>query len=342
MRLMGRRTQAVENAAFGLAGHGAERPQPRPAPGWMTWAPSAAIAWALAYGSVRIWWAIGEAPSPPPLGSDLIAFTGWAAVGLCAAAAGITFALKRAPWLWRLFVVAWGVSATLLAASAVLLLDVVGGLFPGLGVEFHPVAFLSRAAGLSGAVLVAANAVAYRRRWRSPCLFCGRAEGRARPAQPPRWAWWAAYAAVAGCVVRLLAQVAVGFGSMLAESGGSALGFEAGFVLAGTLLPLALVHRWGRVVPRWVPLLAGRRVPRWLLLGPAFAVAGGMTAYFGFSLVKLAIETVSGTWDEGDGSLSLAFFWVAVPAYLIWGLGLGAAALGYFQVTRRRCRACGR
>jgi hypothetical protein len=51
--------------------------------------------------------------------------------------------------------------------------------------------------------------------------------------------------------------------------------FEAGFVLAGTLLPLALVHSWGRVLPRWVPLLAGRRVPRWLLLGPAFGIAAG-------------------------------------------------------------------
>jgi hypothetical protein len=31
-----------------------------------------------------------------------------------------------------------------------------------------------------------------------------------------------------------------------------------------------------------------------------------------------------------------------VPAYLAWGLGLGAAALGYYQVARPQCRACGR
>jgi hypothetical protein len=333
---------AAGRPALKHANHTTERPQPPATPRWMAWAPQAAIAWALAYGSVRVWWAVGDAPSFPPLGTDLIAFTGWRAVGLCAAAAGVTLALRTAPWRWPLLVAAWGVSAALLAASALLLLDVVGGLLPGLGIPFHPVAFVSRAASLAGGLLVGAAAVAYRRRWRSACLFCGRTGTRVRPAQPPRWAWWAAYAAVAGCLIRVLAQLAVGFGSSLLQGGGSLLVFEAGFVLAGTVLPLALVHRWGRVLPRWVPLLAGRRVPRWLLLGPAFGIAGGLTVYFGVGTVQLAAETLSGTWDRGAGSLPLAFFWVAMPAYLVWGLGLGAAALGYYQVTRPSCRVCGR
>ena len=53
----------------------------------------------------------------------------------------------------------------------------------------------------------------------------------------------------------------MGFGSGLLRAGGSVLLFEAGFLLAGTVLPLALVYRWERVFPRWVPLLAGRGVP---------------------------------------------------------------------------------
>jgi hypothetical protein len=161
------------------------------------------------------WWAIGGAPSS--VGGDLIAFTGWRAIGLCAAAAGVALALRTAPRRWPLLVAAWGVSAALLAASALLLLDVIGGLLPGLGVAFHPIAFISRAASLGGAVLIGAAAVAYRRRWRSSCLFCGRTGTPARPAQPPRWARWAAYAAVAGCLIRLLAQLAVGFGSSLLQ-----------------------------------------------------------------------------------------------------------------------------
>jgi hypothetical protein len=49
-----------------------------------------------------------------------------------------------------------------------------------------------------------------------------------------------------------------------------------------------------------------------------------MTAYFGVSLVRLAVQTLTGTWEQGAGSYPLWFFWVAVPAP---GLGFGAAAL---------------
>jgi hypothetical protein len=324
------------------AGRTVDRHLPPAAPRWIRWAAPAAISWALVYGSVRVWWAVAGAPSFGRLNTDLILFTGWSAVGLCAAAAGVALALLIAPWRWPLLVAAWAVSATLLVASALLLLNVVGGLLPGLGVLFHPVAFLSQVACLGEGVLVGTAAVAYRRRWRSDCLFCGSTSLRVRPAQPPWWAWGAAYVAVAGCLVRLGAQLAVGFESSLLQLSASLLVFEAGFVLAGTVLPLALVHSWGRVVPGWVPLLAGRPVPRWLLLGPALGIAGALTAYFGVTLVSLAAATLNGTWVQVAGSLPLAFFWVAVPAYLAWGVGLGAAAFAYYQVTRPRCRVCGR
>jgi hypothetical protein len=91
-----------------------------------------------------------------------------------------------------------------------------------------------------------------------------------------------------------------------------------------------------------MPPLAGQRVPRWLLDVPAFAIAGGMAAYLGIATEKLAAETLIGTWDRGVHSPPLAFFWVAVPAYLVWGLGLGADALGHYRVTRSPCRLCGR
>jgi hypothetical protein len=308
----------------------------------MAWAPWAAVLWALAYGAVRVWWAVAGPPSFGRLNTDLIVFSGWGAVGLCAAAAAVAFALVTAPWRWPLLVAAWVVSATLLAASALLLLDVVGGLLPGLGVSFHPVAFVSQVACLVEGILVGTAAVAYRRRWRSDCLFCGHTGIWVRPMQPPWWALCGAYTAVAGCVVRLGAQLAVGFESSLLQLSASILVFEAAFVLAGTGLPLALVYPWGRVVPQWVPLLASRTVPRWLLLGPAFAIAGGMTAYFGMTLLMLAAATLNGTWVQMTGSLPLGFFWVAVPAYFVWGLGLAAAAVGYYQVTRPLCRACGR
>jgi len=312
-----------------------------PAPQWMAWTPQAAVLWALVYGAVRVWWAVNGAPPFGRLGTDLIVFTGWPAIGLCAAAAAVALALRSAPWMWPLLAAGWGVCAALSASCAPLLLDVVGGLFRGSGVQFVPAAFMSRAACFIGAILVGAAAVAYRRRWRSACLFCGQTGVRARTAQPPRWAWWAAYSALGGWAVRLGAQTAVGFGSLL-RARGAFWAFEACFVLAGTALPLALVHSWGRVFPRWAPLLGGRKAPRWLLLGPAFAIGGALTVYFSVSIVAFAVATLTGTWERSATPLPLAFFWVAMPAYLVWGLGLGAAAIAYYRVTRPTCRVCGR
>jgi hypothetical protein len=310
------------------------------APGWRRRAPSAAVAWALGYGSLRAVWAVTGAPSPPPADTDLVGFTGWWAVALCAAAALVVMALGRSGWSLPLAVAAWGVALALAAASALLLLDVVGLLLPGIGVGVSPGALASRTICLAGAVLVGVNALSYQRHWRGACLACGSTADTVRPVHPPRWARVAAWAAVAGWLVRVVAQVGVGFGE-LAGAVGTLLLFEAGFMLAGTVLPLALVHRWGRVFPRWTPWLAGRRVPRWLVLAPALGLGAGMSAYFGFTLVTVVVDTLTGT-DPGDGSLPLWFFWVAVPGYLVWGLGLGAAALAYRQLTRPVCDVCGR
>jgi len=344
---MAKSTETVAEQPANSTTHPVEWPHPPAAPGWMVWTPLAAVVWAIAYGSVRVWWAIHGAPSFGQLKFDLIFFSGWNAVGLCAAAAVVALALRMTRWRWPLLIAGWSVCAALLVACPLLLLDVVNGLLPGLGAPFHAVAFASRAACLVEGILVGAAAEAYRRRWRSACFFCGRTKVREQLEKPPRWAWWAAYAAVAGCLVRLGAQAAVGFGMLRQLAGGTrlmieGLVFEAGFLLAGTLLPLALVYSWGRVVPQWVPLLAGRRIPRWLLLGPGFLIGSLMTVYFGITIVKVAADTISGAWRQTLAPFPLAFFWVAVPGYLVWGLGLEVAALAYYRVTRPACRVCGR
>ena len=158
-------------------------------PGWWRWVSQAAVVWALGYGSLRIYWALGDAPSPPPIGSDLIVFTGWWSVALCGAAAVVVFGLRRARWSRPLAVAAWCVAAALVAASALSLLDMVGILLPGIGVTVHLVAFLSRAACLVGGVLVGATALSYQRHWRDACLACGRTGEAVRPARAtgPPW-----------------------------------------------------------------------------------------------------------------------------------------------------------
>jgi hypothetical protein len=110
---------------------------------------------AFADRSLRVHWAVAGAPSFPLLGADLIGLTGLRVVALCAAAATVALALRTAGWRWPLLALGWGVSTALVAACALLLLDVVGRLLPGLWLPFHPVAFVSRAGCLAGGLLVA-------------------------------------------------------------------------------------------------------------------------------------------------------------------------------------------
>ncbi|WP_344313904.1 hypothetical protein [Fodinicola feengrottensis] len=303
------------------------------------------LLWAVAYGLLRASQAIHGEPYVAPLGTDLVV-GGWLPTVLCAVAAILAPMLRtpRGPKPLRVaaVAVAWTVTTALAAEAALFLLDLVSVVLPGIGLTVEPAALATRLACEAGAVLLAGTTLVYQRQQRSACLTCGRTD-RPRPPWMLKVATFAGYAAIAGCLLRLVAQYAVGTnGIPLAVVGMTpqALGFEAGFLLAGVVLPLALVRPWGRRFPRWVTGLAGRRVPRWLLLGPAFVISLGMTAYFGVTFAELAFQSAAGTFDAGP--FGLAFFWVAVPAYLLWGIGLGLAALGFWSRTRPICRQCDR
>ena len=221
----------------------------------------AALGWAAAYGGVRLAWTVGEAPEFGPFGSDLLGFTGWRSVALCGTAGVVAVALDRAAtWRPALAGFAWAVVGALVASAAILLPELVGILLLAVGPHFDPVAFASRLGCVAGAVLLGLVAARYQRRTRGDCPHCCRtiSPGLRRPA-PASWARWAAYAAVTGLVARFAAQAVVGFDGLTQDA--SVIGLEIGLLLAGVLLPLALVHHWGEVWPRWVPLLAGRTSP---------------------------------------------------------------------------------
>ncbi|WP_410812150.1 hypothetical protein [Micromonospora sp. 067-2] len=294
----------------------------------------AVLGWAVAYGGVRLAWTVGEAPEFRPYGSDLLGFTGWRSVALCVTAGVVAVALDRAA-TWRpvLAGVAWTVAGATVAAAAILLPELVGFLLFAVGPYLDPVAFASRLGCVSGAVLLGLATARYQRRTRGDCPDCCRT-GRPGPRRsaPARWARWTAYAAVAGLAVRFAAQVAVGPDGLTRDA--SVIGLEIGLLLAGVLLPLALVHRWGEIWPGWVPLLAGRTIPRLLLLVPGFGLGAGIVAYFGVGLVQLASGSIS--------QFSDTFLWVALSAYCVLGLGLLSASSDYHLRTRGACRTCAR
>jgi hypothetical protein len=232
-------------------------------------------------------------------------------------------------------VAGWVVVGSLVVSSAILLLDLVGGILMTLGIPVDGGAAASRMAAFTLAALLAISTRAHQRAARGACRRCGRGPGHEPRLATPRWAYWGAYLAVAGCLVRLAAQYSLFLGEIPYDAGPALIVFEIGFLLAGILLPLALVHRFGRVWPFWVLGLSGRRVPRWLVLGPGLVLSVGLVAYFGAGLGQHAVETVTGRAGDDD-----AFLWVAMTAYWLWGLGMGAAAISYRQVTRPRCPQC--
>ena len=254
----------------------------------------AVLLWAAAYGGVRIWFATGHAPDWKLPGGDLL-IPDWVAVAGCLVSALAVVAVRS-----RLL---WVLAAGWVAAAGFILLDVVAAVLPGLGIPFDPVGMLSRLGAITGAVLLGLLARTHQQRRSSP------------------WPAWisttAASLAVAGCLTRLAAQAAVGFDRTPYGGNLSLIVFEGGFVLVGTVLPFLLAHPIGRLFPRWMLLL------------PGFGIGAGMTAYFGVGLIQMVVATLQGDPIFADINLPGSFFWVAVPAYVVWGAGLTIAARGY-------------
>ncbi|MER7251729.1 hypothetical protein [Kribbella sp. NPDC000426] len=260
----------------------------------------AVVAWAVAYGGLRVWFATGHAPTWKLPGNDLL-IPHWVAVAGCVVTALVAVTIRPG----RLF---WVLAAGWVAAAAFILLDVVAAVLPGLGIPFDPLGMLCRLGAILGAALLALTA---------------RAHQTSRKPLPPWIATTGACLATTGCLTRLAAQAAVGFGTTPYGGNLSLVLFEGGFLLVGTLLPFLLVH----------PL--GRRFPRWMLLTPGYALGVGMTAYFGVGLLQMIVNVVQGRPAYDDVGLPEAFFWVAVPAYVVWGVGLTLAARGYQFATAK-------
>jgi hypothetical protein len=153
---------------------------------------------------------------------------------------------------------------------------------------------------------------------------------------------WAAYAA---CALALLYAVpsfywALGgtagldtVGGAIEELGrsrdpaGVALGIGAGVLkVAGALLALALVHPWGRAMPRR------------LLLGSAWAASAVLIVYGGL-LVVVGALVLTGLVSPSGPVDRTALRWHVLLWdlwFLVWGLLLGVAAWHYGRESGRR------
>ena len=101
--------------------------------------------------------------------------------------------------------------------------------------------------------------------------------------------------------------------------------------MAGGVLALALVRPWGRVVPR-----------RWLLISSAGASA--VLVVYGGLNVAVGALVLSGTLHPSGSVNRTALRWhvgVWDLWFLLWGILLALATVGYWRRTARRARRDG-
>jgi hypothetical protein len=198
---------------------------------------------------------------------------------------------------------------------------------------------LATGSGAAAGVLCVITAASQRRSAARACDACGRIHGRSpesRADQAPRWAFVGAYLAVAGFAARIsvwLADTIAGRWQASVETSDvswpAMITFVALMSVAGTVLPLALVHRWGRIWPAWTGPLRGRHVPRWLVLGTGLFMGASLTAYFGIAGMI--------AWILGEFGGSFVPLMLEMGGYTIWGVGLLVSATSYFALTRPPC-----
>jgi hypothetical protein len=200
---------------------------------------------------------------------------------------------------------------------------------------------------MAGGFLWAGTALAYGRRTRDACGNCGRTDaggGWTTPSAAARWGRWAVYVAVVVPLPYVATRWAWALGIPLGISErflreGQEIGmWWAGAALstvdlAGVILTLGLVLRWGEVFPRWMVGLSGRRVPPAMAIIPASLVTVMVTS--------AGLQVVRGFLADGfpaDG-------WATIAPGLVWpvwGAALGAATLAYYYRRRGGCGVCGR
>lgn len=159
-------------------------------------------------------------------------------------------------------------------------------------------------------------------------------------AAPPRWAVRAAHLTTLVVVPSGLWRIVLvlgypagytdeGFGSF--ETFGSKVWMLTLSVLCELVafLTIGLVRPWGEVVPRWIPLIGGRRVRPMAAVGPAFLGAAVLTVIW---------ANVPWWWTYPHENMTPTGHLVVGILYqplVLWGPLTAAVAVSY----HRRCRA---
>ena len=97
------------------------------------------------------------------------------------------------------------------------------------------------------------------------------------------------------------------------------------------LLTLGLVQPWGEVVPRWIPLIGGRRVHPMAAFVPAMTGAAVLVVLWAW--VSWGVATTE-FYDHFDADVQRVLVTACYLPLLAWGPALAAVAIAYLR--RRR------
>ncbi|WP_067169831.1 hypothetical protein [Microtetraspora niveoalba] len=295
------------------------------------------------------------------------------------AAPGVTARHPHRPWVvaggWAAAALLIGYAATGVAFDILLLIMKGISLLTGdqadlgLNLELDWLASGSRIASLVAGTAVAFATVRHRRRSLGACARCGRpGTGNAQGGQGGQggetgelgqspstkgWSGWDAlggYTRHAGYACALLAGA---YGVLKAQWGlGGTFGLDdphtfgddvhlwtpglgdtAVLGLIGVALGIGFARTWTpRFIPRWMPLTAA-------FVGSVMSISTG--------LIGTGMAVASGLGllappNRGDlGGISAWVFQAIYPVFLLWGLTMAVAAIGYHYRTRGRCATCG-
>ncbi|MEU3822356.1 hypothetical protein AB0E74_22435 [Streptomyces sp. NPDC030392] len=149
------------------------------------------------------------------------------------------------------------------------------------------------------------------------------------PAPPPaRWAVWAAWAAPLGVLPSAVWRVAVGVGNGHTAVESAYMVGLSGLTVALAYLTVGLVSGWGRVLPRWLPVVGGRPVHGRAVL--RVARTGGALLVL-ITLYGVA-NGVFGFVEEGPRLIAQEREYPQPPAWVAY-LYLPAAAWGFLVLA---------
>jgi hypothetical protein len=246
----------------------------------------------------------------------------------------VAVSLWRRPGTRRLVAITGGSAAVLLLWSgAGVVLDGFRAFFAVTGIPAGDFAVVDwpgmacRFASLVGCALLAAVTIGTARREAPRCVDCGTVTTPAIPGR--RWHGYAA--AVLGLPYPALKLYWWAGGTFLRPEP-----FQEGFPLmeliamvGGVVLSLVLVQRWGRIFPRWMPLVPGCVVTAILISMGGLSIFGTIAQLLGVNDGPVPLD--------GDSMWMVGFVY---GGWAVFGLALLGATSYFAAETRQKCLAC--